>query len=166
MSQRNERFSWAIVLGLFLSVAPLARSQSREVSAADQSLKQLKNLEESIRFGQEMSVRIADGQFLFQRLGDLAEVDCVRYTGPAPRVVKNPTGQGAGNPVVINAYTFIPRKSARADKLPLLNVRDTTISIVRGHDDHGVIMFAPLNEQHQVVRMVEGRQNRRLSQRV
>ena len=87
---------------------------------AEPALKQLQKLEESIRFGQEMAVRIADGQFLFRQLEDLAEVDFVRYTGPAPRVNKNPTAQGAGNPVVINAYTFIPKKRTAGAKIPLL----------------------------------------------
>ena len=82
-------------------------------------------------------VRIADGQFLFQRLGDLAEVDLVRYTGPAPRVNKNPTGQGAGNPVVINAYTFIPRKRAAGVKVPLLiYVHGGVHGHVDGHSAH------------------------------
>src|SRR5262249_21717039 len=34
-------------------------------------------------------------------------------------VIPNPTGQGAGNPVIIRAYTFIPKQYANA-KLPLL----------------------------------------------
>src|SRR5262249_19687206 len=95
-------------------------AQPGDAGAGETSSKQLKNLEESIRFGQEMQIRIADGQFLFQQLGDLAEVDMVRYTGPAPRVIKNPTAQGAGNPVIINAYTFLPRKRATGAKIPLL----------------------------------------------
>src|SRR5205807_9164916 len=44
----------------------------------------------------------------------------VRFTGPAPRVIKNPTGQGAGNPVIIDAYTFIPRQRTAGVKIPLL----------------------------------------------
>jgi dipeptidyl aminopeptidase/acylaminoacyl peptidase len=53
-------------------------------------------------------------------LADLAEVDKVRYTGPPPRQIKNPTAQGAGNPVVLSAYTFLPRKYQGKARLPLL----------------------------------------------
>jgi dipeptidyl aminopeptidase/acylaminoacyl peptidase len=39
---------------------------------------------------------------------------------PPPRVIKNPTAQGAGNPVVLTAYTFLPRKHQARVRLPLL----------------------------------------------
>jgi dipeptidyl aminopeptidase/acylaminoacyl peptidase len=121
MIERNvERMCWAAGLVAVFLFVQQTDAQSSERPAAEVSLKQLQKLEESIRFGQEMTVRIADGQFLFQQLADLAEVDFVRYTGPASRVVKNPTAQGAGNPVVINAYTFIPRKRTAGAKIPLL----------------------------------------------
>ena len=58
--------------------------------------------------------RYHDEETLFRRLDDLAEVDKVSFTGPPPRVVKNPTGQGAGNPVILSAYTFLPRKRGAA----------------------------------------------------
>lgn len=112
--------SFTVVLAFSLTVNAFATAQTSEPSTADSTRKQLQLLEESIRFGQEVLVRIADSQFLFQKLADLAEVDIVRYTGPAPRVIKNPTGQGAANPVVISAYTFIPRKRAARTKIPLL----------------------------------------------
>jgi dipeptidyl aminopeptidase/acylaminoacyl peptidase len=35
-------------------------------------------------------------------------------------VIKNPTAQGAGNPVIITAYTFLPKKRAEGGKLPLI----------------------------------------------
>jgi dipeptidyl aminopeptidase/acylaminoacyl peptidase len=64
--------------------------------------------------------RHLDALMLFHRLEDIAEVDQVRLTGPTPRVIKNPTGQGAGNPILLNAYTFIPRVKPPDAKLPLL----------------------------------------------
>lgn len=118
MIQKTQVCGW--VLGILLIVPVSVNGQSAEPSSGEATGKQLKNLEESIRFGHEMQVRIADGQYLFQRLGDIAEVDIVRYTGPAPRVIKNPTGQGAGNPVIVDAYTFIPRQRTAGAKIPLL----------------------------------------------
>ncbi len=54
------------------------------------------------------------------KLGDVAEIDKVALTGPPPAKEPNPTGQGAGNPLVFHAYTFIPKKLDRSRKQPLV----------------------------------------------
>ncbi len=109
-----------IILVSLLAV-PTARPQQRETEAPPDGVRQrLHDLEESLQSAEDSLTRIQDEQVLFRRLDDLAEVDKVRYTGPPPRVVKNPTAQGAGNPVVLSAYTFLPRKHAADAKLPLL----------------------------------------------
>src|SRR5205823_4315587 len=106
---------------LVLVVVSTARTPPREPDKpADPTREQLKNLEESLRFAEDSLTRTLEEQTLFRRLEDLAEVDKVRYTGPPPRVVKNPTAQGAGNPVIISAYTFLPRKTPADTKLPLI----------------------------------------------
>ena len=56
----------------------------------------------------------------FQRVEDVAHVDKVIITGPPPRVIKNPTGQGASNPVRFSTYIFIPKKLDANKKYPLL----------------------------------------------
>ena len=54
------------------------------------------------------------------KLSDIADVDKVAYTSlPSPHN-PNPTGPGAGNPLIIQAYTFIPKKIDRSKKQPLL----------------------------------------------
>src|SRR5215472_8896047 len=98
----------ACVLCLALFAAPSARPQPREAAPADAVRQRIDALEESLHFAEESLTRLADEQTLFRRLDDLAAVDKIRYTGPPPRVVKNPTAQGAGNPVVVSAYTFLP----------------------------------------------------------
>ena len=54
------------------------------------------------------------------RLSDIAEVDQISYTGPPAQRETNPTGQGAGNPLIIQALTFIPKKLERSKKHPLI----------------------------------------------
>src|SRR6476659_10172842 len=76
--------------------------------------------DDSARFEHEQLAKRIDEAALFHRVEDLAEVDKVRYTGPPPRYNPNPTAQGAGNPVIITAYTFLPRKRPAGAKLPLL----------------------------------------------
>jgi dipeptidyl aminopeptidase/acylaminoacyl peptidase len=57
---------------------------------------------------------------MFHRLDDVAVIDRVRYTGPPPRIAPNPTAPGAKNPVVIPAYTLLPKKMPSGTKLPLI----------------------------------------------
>jgi len=113
----------------------------------------LKNLEESLNFvQQELAKQISDLMW-FQRLEDIGAVDKVRFTGPPPRVTNNPTGQGAGNEIIITAYTFLPKKYLAATKLPLLvlvhggvhgDVKpDHDIRVVRELLQQGYAIIAP-----------------------
>jgi dipeptidyl aminopeptidase/acylaminoacyl peptidase len=121
MSRQSFILVCAGIVCVMLSAVPEARPQPREAEApADNVRQRLHDLEEAVQFAEEALARNADEQALFHRLEDVAEVDKVRYTGPPPRVVKNPTAQGAGNPVVLSAYTFLPRKRPAEAKLPLV----------------------------------------------
>ncbi len=53
-------------------------------------------------------------------LGDVAEIRKVRYTSAPARNQPNPTAQGAGNPLIIPAYTFTPKNLDRTKKQPLI----------------------------------------------
>jgi len=65
-------------------------------------------------------LKAVDDLMWYHKLGDVAAIDKVRFTGPPPRNNPNPTAQGAGNPLIISAYTFLPRKLDRSRKHPLL----------------------------------------------
>jgi dipeptidyl aminopeptidase/acylaminoacyl peptidase len=64
--------------------------------------------------------RQVDDLMFYQRIGDLAEIDKVRLTGPPKRYQPSPTAQGAGNPFIFYAYVFIPKDLDRSKKQPLL----------------------------------------------
>src|SRR5262245_29488922 len=68
---------------------------------------------------QSLSKQIDDLMW-HQRTGDVATVDHVRYTSLPPRVTPNPTGQGAGNPMTISAYVFLPKNVDRTKRHPLI----------------------------------------------
>jgi dipeptidyl aminopeptidase/acylaminoacyl peptidase len=121
MSRRAFVVLWFCIIVIGLSAVPTARPQQRDAEPPADNVKQrLQNLEESLKFAEESLARQGDEEMLLHRLEDVAEVDKVRYTGPPPRLIKNPTGQGAGNPVVLSAYTFVPRKRPAGAKLPLV----------------------------------------------
>ena len=56
----------------------------------------------------------------FQRLGDVALVDKVRFTGPPPRATNNPAPPPGSNEVVVSALTFLPRDRSHSGRLPLI----------------------------------------------
>jgi dipeptidyl aminopeptidase/acylaminoacyl peptidase len=106
-------------MGLVL-VSGARPQQGKPQAPPDPVQQRLHNLEESLHFAEQSLKKNGDDLMLFRRLEDLAEVDKVRYTGPPPRVIPNPTAQGAGNPVVLSAYTFLPKKHLGHGKLPLI----------------------------------------------
>jgi dipeptidyl aminopeptidase/acylaminoacyl peptidase len=115
-----SRKLFAVVCAGIACAGLLAAPQREAEAPADSVRQRFHELEESLNFAEESLARKGDEQVLFSRLDDLAVVDKVRYTGPPPRVIKNPTGQGAGNPVVLSAYTFLPRKHLTGAKVPLV----------------------------------------------
>ncbi len=111
----------------------------------------IRALEERLTFMEQSLSKEIDDLMWFRRMEDIAIVDKVKYTGPPPRVIPNPTGQGAGNPVVINAYTFLPKKYATG-KLPLLvyahggvhgDFNTASLHIVRELVEQGYAVVAP-----------------------
>ncbi|MGH2520551.1 MAG: alpha/beta hydrolase family protein, partial [Chloroflexota bacterium] len=85
-------------------------------------------------------------------LGDVARVDKVWIPSDAPMRMKNPTAQGAGNPLLLHAYTFIPKSLGASQKAPLLlyihegvhgNMDTSQAHIVRELMGLGYIVVAP-----------------------
>ncbi len=111
---------WLSLLCLFLMTAPaLAQERGQPTTPPDPAQQRNRALEEELNFMEQTVRKDIDDLLMFQRLSDIAIVDKVRYASAPPRVIPNPTGQGATNPVIIRAYTFIPKQYANT-KLPLL----------------------------------------------
>jgi dipeptidyl aminopeptidase/acylaminoacyl peptidase len=107
------------LIGLPISPA-IAWAQPSKAETPSPLREERAELGRSLNFTEQLLARKIDEQMLFQALADVARCDKVRYTGPPPRVVKNPTAPGARNPVIIPAYTFLPRKYLNQQKLPLI----------------------------------------------
>jgi dipeptidyl aminopeptidase/acylaminoacyl peptidase len=145
--------SGALVLCLVaLGTLPAQTPQRLAETAVDPAQQRLTNLDESLHFAEDSLAKKIDELMLFRRLEDLAEIDRVRYTGPPPRVIKNPTGQGAGNPVIITAYTFLPKKHMQGVKLPLMvyvhggvhgHINSSHVNVLRELLQQGYAIIAP-----------------------
>ncbi|MEK6286074.1 MAG: alpha/beta fold hydrolase [Acidobacteriota bacterium] len=144
--------AFLFVIVSMLAIEPAAFSQQRPTPPADPVQERLRAIEEAISFLQQALSKDVDDLMWMRALDDVAVVDKVRYTGPPPRVIPNPTGQGAGNPVIITAYTFMPKKYAASAKLPLVvyvhggvhgNFESTAVHIVREMVEQGYAVIAP-----------------------
>ncbi|HEX3147351.1 MAG TPA: alpha/beta fold hydrolase [Gemmataceae bacterium] len=98
----------------------IAYAQPHKVEPPPSADDERTNLSQALDFAEQTLTRKLDEQRIVQALSEIAVIDTVRYTGPPPRVAKNPTAPGAKNPVIIPAYTFMPKKYATGTKLPLM----------------------------------------------
>lgn len=107
---------------------------------------------DTLRFGQESLARQLNELMFFHRLDQYAVIDNVCFTGPPPRHVANPALSGAANPLVIHAYTFMPKEQFKSAKLPLIvlahggvhgNLDSSYIHILRELLSQGYAVIAP-----------------------
>ena len=95
----------------------LAQSTSGELA---EQLKTLKKANENLQHRLDKIEKAVDDILWRERVGDIAFIDKVYISGPPLRKEKNPTGQGAGNPVKFWAYVFLPKSIDFNNKYPLI----------------------------------------------
>jgi dipeptidyl aminopeptidase/acylaminoacyl peptidase len=146
------RCQLACAVALALALPNAVCAQPRKVDPPTSVDDERASLGRSLSFTEQLLARKIDEQMLFQALSEIAHVEKIRYTGPPPRVVKNPTAPGAKNPVVIPAYTFMPKKYQAGQKLPLMvfahggvhgNVGSNYINVLRELLQQGYAVIAP-----------------------
>ncbi len=108
----------ALLAGGLVVLASPAGGQ--EPSPLEQHDRTLRRHIESLEHQVDVLSRQIDDVMFFQRLGDVADIDIVRLTGPAVRNQPNPTAQGAGNPFRFYSYVFIPKDLDRSTRQPLI----------------------------------------------
>ncbi|MEJ5306615.1 MAG: alpha/beta fold hydrolase [Ignavibacteria bacterium] len=108
------------LINLFVvSILLFQISYSQEKSKEDE-INQLKRLNEYLEHRLDILEKRIDDVLWFERLRDYAFVDKVFLTGPPKWKEKNPTAQGAGNPVKFWSYVFIPKGIDYSKKYPLI----------------------------------------------
>jgi len=103
------------ILVLIISQLLFSQSQSK-----DETINQLKRMNEELKHRLDILEKKIDDVLWFERLKDYAFVDKVFMTGPPKWKEKNPTAQGAGNPVKFWSYVFIPLGIDFSKKYPLI----------------------------------------------
>jgi dipeptidyl aminopeptidase/acylaminoacyl peptidase len=98
----------------------------------------------------EEVLKASDDVLWYFKVGDVASVDKVQITSPKPERTSNPTGQGAGNPMIIPAYVFTPKNlHGKAPLIVLIHggvhgdFNTFYAHIVRELIDQGYVIVAP-----------------------
>jgi len=115
--------SWLIpffLVSFFMLLFFLFSEPARAQSAENETIRELRRLNETLRHRLDVLEKMIDDVLWYERLGNYAFVDKVFLTGPPLWKEKNPTAQGAGNPVKFWAYVFIPRGIDYSKKYPLI----------------------------------------------
>jgi len=87
---------------------------------ADLVIKQLLSNKEDLIHGLMAVSKVADDSLMYHKIGDVADIEKVRLTGPPSQYQPNETAQGAGNRVTFNAYTFTPKDVVEGQEYPLI----------------------------------------------
>jgi hypothetical protein len=102
-----------VFLFVFLLLPSFSLISQEEVENYEKLYKTLKDQNERLNHRIDVLEKSIDDLMWFQRVGDVAFVDKQYITGPPLAKEKNPTAQGAGNPVKFYTYVFIPKTSIR-----------------------------------------------------
>lgn len=107
-------------LPFILIIITCAGSFGQESENVESIIKKLESHNEYLRHRLDVVEKMIDDQLWVTKVGDVAHVDKVYMTGPPLRKEKNPTAQGAGNPVKFWSYVFIPKTVVEGKKYPLI----------------------------------------------
>ena len=118
MMKIKKSYVIGILLCLFLFAASAGRAQSLE--AIEERIEKLEGRFDRLGHTLDVLEKAIDDVLWYHKVGDIAYVDKVRHVGPPRWKEKNPTAQGAGNPLKFYSYIFIPKNIDRSKKYPLL----------------------------------------------
>ena len=132
----------------FIAVFTQAQTNEELKNEIERVQRQLSNMRHTFdRMNKNM-----DDLMWYNKVGDVAYIDKVELTGPKRRVIKNPTGQGAHNPIRFKTYVFIPKSVNSSKKYPMMvlphggvhsNFNTFYAHIIRELMAQGYIVVAP-----------------------
>lgn len=129
-----------LLASLLLTIAAGAQQQPQAAPQRDESADR----------AFEETIKDIDDVRWFMYLGDVAKIDKSLIASSKPIRMKNLTGQGAGNPLIIPVYTFTPKKLT--GKAPLIvfvhggvhgDFETSYAHIMRELMDQGYVVIAP-----------------------
>jgi dipeptidyl aminopeptidase/acylaminoacyl peptidase len=144
-----------LVLVLAGAFSQVARAQDGEKQVNSRTvLERLQAVEEALeeqRHRDDMLLKRIDDLMWYQVLGEVADIKTIQYAGPE-RYQPNRTAQDAGNPLIVYAHVFLPKKLDRSTKYPLLvlphggvhsNFSTSYSTVVQELIEQGYVVVAP-----------------------
>jgi dipeptidyl aminopeptidase/acylaminoacyl peptidase len=151
----KTRFCSIVLLVLFFSIGatglaaqenpqPAARAATPAALAMPSPSAREHNLD-------EVNNQVEQALWYF-RVSDIAEIDHFLIASTKPIRMKNATGQGAGNPLIIYFYSFTPKKISGTRKAPLMvfvhggihsHFDLTYVHIIRELMEQGYVVVVP-----------------------
>jgi dipeptidyl aminopeptidase/acylaminoacyl peptidase len=121
-SRAWNRLVVALSLSALLAFTPLAYAQARGAAAPSTNAAPpaAPAAAPAGGDGSDVLLKRMDDLMWYQKLGDIADIDKMEYTGQPNPHVKNKKAPGATNPILLHLYTFIPKKLDRTRKQPLI----------------------------------------------
>lgn len=116
---KSEKIRY-LCLGLIIMICGSMLSYGQD---NEEIMKELQTIKSDLRNDDHTYDEILkkiDDVLWFERVGDVAFIDKVYICGPPRWKEKNPTGMGAGNPLKLWTYVFIPKTIDPTRKYPLL----------------------------------------------
>src|SRR5215472_7879989 len=130
----------------FLLAAPNGSAETNDLST------RIQDLEQVVAHVDAKLTRQLNELLWRQRLGDIASIEKVRFTGPPPKGTNNLPSPPGSNNVIVSAMTFLPKAKTRG-KLPLIvlahseihgNVAsDEDANVIRELAEQGYAVIAP-----------------------
>jgi len=96
--------------------------------------------------------KTADDVLMYHRIGQVADIEKIRLTGPPSQYQPSPTAQGASNRITFQAYVFTPKSVEEDMKYPLItlphggihsNLNSNGANVIKELVAQGYIIIAP-----------------------
>jgi dipeptidyl aminopeptidase/acylaminoacyl peptidase len=141
---QNSRMK-ASLLVLVLSAVTVGGAETNEVA------RRLQAVEEGLSHLETRLSRQMNELLWLHRLDEVAVIDKVRFTGPPPRSLSNPTPPAGSNEVVVSALTFMPRHRKHERRAPLIVFAHSEIHGNLVNDEEAHVMLELMQQGYAVI---------------
>lgn len=118
--KRNSKRIIEITIFCILLLSRCYANAQTNTNDLQKQIDALRQSNENLQHNFNKLAKSIDDILMHERLGDVAYIDKVYLSGPPLKHEKNPTAQGAGNPVKFWSYVFIPKNINYNSKYPLI----------------------------------------------
>ncbi|MEY4388023.1 MAG: hypothetical protein RLY20_3306 [Verrucomicrobiota bacterium] len=132
-------------------IAFVVACASAALAQTNDLAQQLQNFQESYAHTDAKLTRQLNELLWFQRLGEVARVDKINFTGPPPMETNGVAPPSGSNDVIVSAMTFLPRSKTSVGKLPLVVFVHGEIHGNTASDEEAVVVRELIEQGYAVI---------------